>query len=41
MRKQIKFAFKRGDKLDEIKKKVFSVSLNDKDKDKHKLMIKV
>jgi hypothetical protein len=39
MRKQIKFALKRGDKLDDIKKKIFLVSITVKDK--HKTMFKV
>lgn len=39
MRKQIKFAMKRGDKLDDIKKKVFLVSSIVKEK--HKTIVKV
>lgn len=39
MRKQIKFALKRGDKIDVIKKKIFMVSMTVKDK--HKTMVKV
>lgn len=39
MRKQIKFALKRGDKLDDLKKKIFMVA--NTVKDKHKTMIKV
>lgn len=39
MRKQIKFAMKRGDKLDVIKKKVFMVQ--DIVREKHKTIVKV
>lgn len=40
MRKQIKFALKRGDKIDEIKKKVF-LSSNIVKETQHKTMFKV
>lgn len=40
MRKQIKFALKRGDKIDDIKKKVFMVS-NTVKETLYKTMVKV
>jgi hypothetical protein len=42
MRKQIKFAIKRGEKLDEIKRKIFLVNIKDlTEKTKHMVMVKL
>jgi hypothetical protein len=42
MRKQIKFAIKRGEKLEEIKRKIFLVNIKDlTEKTKHMVMVKL